>query len=85
MATPNSTMPVLTDECLIDDLVNRYGPVMGGRDLIRALGYGNGQAFRHAARQGRLGVRIFNLPGRSGKFALTADVAAWIKSVIETR
>jgi hypothetical protein len=70
---------------LIDDLVLRFGPMIGGKDLIQALGYSNGQAFRQAVRQDRLGVRVFNLPGRQGKFALTADVATWIQSSSEAR
>ena len=70
---------------LIDDLARRYGPMIGGKDLIQVLGYRNGQTFRQAVRQGRLGIRVFNLPARQGKFALTADVAAWIQSVSEAR
>ena len=63
---------------LFGDLVGRHGPILGGKDLFQALGYNNGQAFRQALRQDRLGVRVFNLPGRQGKFALTAEVADWV-------
>lgn len=74
-----------TSGTLADDMTCRYGPMMGGKDLIQALGYGNGQAFRQALRQGRLGVPVFNLPARQGKFALTIDIAAYIQSASETR
>ncbi len=70
---------------LIDDLARRYGPMIGGTDLFHVLGYRNGQAFRQAVRQGRLGIHVFNLPARQGKFALTADVAAWIQSASEAQ
>jgi hypothetical protein len=70
---------------LTDDLVRRYGPMIGGSDLFHVLGYRSGQAFRQAVRQGRLGIHVFNLPARQGKFALTADVAAWIQSASEAK
>ena len=66
---------------IADDLVARYGPMIGGTDLIKVLGYSNGQAFRQAHRSNRLGVRVFNIPARQGKFALTTDVANWLASV----
>lgn len=70
---------------LVDELPRRYGPIMGGKDLFQALGFHNGQAFRQALRQGKLGVRVFNLPARQGKFALTAEVAAWLQLASEAR
>lgn len=70
---------------LVDGLTRRYGPIMGGKDLFQSLGFSNGQAFRQAVRQDRLGIEVFNLPGRSGKFALTVDVALWIRSASEAR
>jgi hypothetical protein len=68
-------------EQLTDELCKRYGPLIGGVDLIKALGYTNGQAFRQAHRYERLGVRVFNVPSRQGKYALTADVANWLATV----
>lgn len=73
ISTPNGS--------LVDDMALRYGPMIGGTDLIRALGYTNGQAFRQAYRTDRLGVRVFNMPSRTGKYALTTDVAQWLTSV----
>jgi hypothetical protein len=62
-------------------LSDRYGPLMSGDSLCRALGYENGQAFRQARRQKRLGIHVFNVPSRRGLFALTADVAKWLSTV----
>jgi hypothetical protein len=70
---------------LVAELTALFGPLVGGDDLIKILGYRNPAAFRQAQRQGRLGVRVFNLPARRGKFALTAEVAAWIQSASEAR
>jgi hypothetical protein len=66
---------------IADELALRYGPMIGGSDLIKALGYSNGQAFRQAHRTKRLGIKVFNIPSRQGKFALTSDVAQWLISV----
>lgn len=59
-------------------LLEKYGPLMGGAELRRALGFRTPSAFAYAQRAGQLGIRVFDIPGRRGKFALTADVAAWL-------
>ncbi|PZU47452.1 MAG: hypothetical protein DI568_09630 [Sphingomonas sp.] len=68
-----------------DELFGIYGPVIGGSDLVRALGYSNAAAFRQARRQGRVGLNIFNLPARRGSFALSADVADWLIAASRTK
>ena len=73
--------PQSHSEKIVSDLTVHYGPMIGGADLFKALGYKNGQAFRQAQRKNRLGVRVFNVPSRQGKYALTADVAAWLAAV----
>lgn len=60
------------------ELVDLYGPILGGKDLIRALGYRTGAAFRKAARENILGINIFEIPGRQGKFAMTRDVSTFL-------
>lgn len=71
----------------VDDLaksmLEQYGPLIGGQELWRAMGYRTWAAFGRAARNGTLGVTIFTVPGRRGKFALTADVAAWLTKLKE--
>ncbi|MGY4516240.1 hypothetical protein [Lysobacter sp. HA18] len=61
-----------------EQLLRLYGPMLGGRDLARALGYRSGDAMRKAHKRGRLPIRTFELEGRRGRFAATADLAAWI-------
>lgn len=62
-------------------LMKEYGPLMGGEDLRRALGYRTWSAFARAVRMGGLGVAVFEIAGRRGKFAFTRDVAKWLQSV----
>jgi len=62
-------------------LLEQYGPLMGGQDLWRTLGYRTWAAFARSARNGSLGVRVFTLSGRKGRFALTMEVAAWLTAV----
>lgn len=63
---------------LQDVMLKEYGPLMGGEDLRRALGYRTWSAFSRAIRSGIAGVDVFEIPGRRGKFALTSEVAAWL-------
>lgn len=59
-------------------LTRTLGTVVGGAALSRALGYPSQGAFRQAVARGRLPVRVFELEGRRGRFALTADIARWL-------
>lgn len=63
---------------LEQDLLQRYGPVIGPADLRKALGYNTADAFRQALARGVLPVPVFAIAHRRGKFALTKDVAQWI-------
>lgn len=65
-------------------LMREYGPLMGGEDLRRALGYRTWSAFARAVRMDGLGLTVFAIPGRRGKFAFTRDVATWLQSVGES-
>lgn len=62
-----------------DELLNQYGPLIGGHNLIRALGYTTGTAFRQAIQRKQLPIKVFELPNRRGRFAFTADLAAWLE------
>ena len=64
-----------------NNLLAQYGPLMGGQDLIRVLGYRSHSAFRRAKKLGVLGVKVFEIPDRRGRFALTRDIAAWLKAL----
>ena len=60
-----------------------YGPVMGGVQLRQALGFSSAAAMRQAALRGQVGVRLFSLRNRRGKFALTHEVATWLASCMQ--
>lgn len=51
-----------------------YGPIVGGPELSRLLGYRSGDAFRKATQRGVLPVHTFTLPNRRGQFARTLRV-----------
>jgi len=61
------------------DLLNQYGPLIGGQDLIQALGFTTGTAFRQAIQRQQLPIKVFELPNRRGRFAFTADLHAWLE------
>ncbi len=60
------------------ELVEQFGPLISGSDLVRCLGYKSAAAFRQASKRGVLPVRVFELPRRKGKFAFSSEVAAWL-------
>lgn len=51
---------------LYEDLRNQHGPILGGADLSKALGYRSLAAFRQARRRGQVEVKLFSLPNRRG-------------------
>lgn len=59
-------------------LTKQHGPLLGGSALYQALAFPTAAAMRQAEIRGEVGVRLFNIPNRRGKFALTNDVAAWL-------
>lgn len=63
---------------LESDLLGRYGPVMGGDELLRALGYTSKEAFRQSRIRNTVAVPLFNLEHRRGKHALVKDVARYL-------
>lgn len=59
-------------------LLDRYGPVIGGQDLRQVLGFPSAAAFRQAALRRTLPVPVFTLPNRKGRYALASEVSAWL-------
>lgn len=59
-------------------LIARYGPILGGPDLLKCLGFRSQAAFKRAQRLDLLGVNVFEIENRKGMFALTRDVAFWL-------
>ena len=58
---------------LAEHLVDGSGPFLTGEALWKSLGF--------PKERGRLGVRVFKLPDRSGTFAFTQDVAEWLRAI----
>lgn len=63
---------------LLNDLSGRYGEVIGGEVLSKALGFPSIAAMKQAIKRETLKIPTFFIPGRRGRFALTADVADWL-------
>lgn len=55
--------------------------LLQGQDLRVALGYRTGEAFRAAARNGRVPIPLIKLQGRRGWFARISDVVLWQESL----
>lgn len=66
------------EEKIFQEILGQFGPVIGGSDLYRALGYPTAGAFRQAIRRKSVPIYIFQIPGRRGRFALTRDLAFWV-------
>lgn len=73
-----ATNPQELADKLQEGLLARHGPVLGGEDLARALGYRSLAAFRQARRRSQVDIALFTLPNRRGVFALTLVVATWL-------
>lgn len=56
----------------------QYGPLIGGPELVRALGFRTQAAFDKARTEQRLPIRTFTIDGRRGHFAATAEFARWL-------
>jgi hypothetical protein len=72
---PDATM---TEHELRAQLLERYGPVLGGGELRKVLGFSTAGAFRQATLRGTVPVPTFTVPNRRGRFALTQEVARWL-------
>lgn len=73
-----------TQDALYRSLFAEYGPLIGDEMLWRALGFKTWAGFDKSIKAGNVGVRVFRLPGRRGRYALTQDVAEWLWQARET-
>ncbi len=74
-------MPIVDDiyqTGLYRELSSKYGEIIGGAKLAHVLGYSTVAAFRKALERDTLNLPVFSVEGRSGRFALTSDVAHWL-------
>lgn len=65
-------------ESLARELFTRFGPLVGGSDLARLLGFQTVAALRQAELRKTLGVKTFGIENRRGRFAFTQDVSTWL-------
>lgn len=70
-----------TEHNLLKDLMDRYGSMVGGKDLYLALGFKSYGAFRLANERGEIPINIFKIPKRRDWYALTSDLVQWQMSL----
>jgi hypothetical protein len=59
-------------------LLKEYGPILSDDLLRNCLGYRSLAAFRKSVSRNTVPITVFTIANRSGKFALTTDVARWL-------
>lgn len=59
-------------------LLKEYGPILSDELLRSCLGYRSLGAFRKSVSRNTVPITVFTIANRSGKFALTTDVAKWL-------
>ncbi len=65
-------------ECIDKQLIMQYGELMDCHSLMHVLGYKSYSTFKLAISNRTLGIKVFDVPGRRGKFALTRHVSRWL-------
>lgn len=60
------------------NLATRYGELIGVRDLWLVMGFPSQEALQRAYARGTIGLPIFEIEHRRGRFALTTEVASWL-------
>lgn len=75
-STTAERMPLANE--LERSMMAEFGPVLSGERLAQALGYKTLGAFSQSLCRNTVPVRVFTIPKRKGKFALTRDVAHWL-------
>jgi hypothetical protein len=68
---------------LSNELLNKYGPMIGGSDLYLALGFKTYGTFRLAKERGEIPIEIFKIPKRRDWYALTTDLAQWLTTLTQ--
>jgi hypothetical protein len=63
---------------LLRSLVRDWGYVVGSAGLRQVLGFPTQAALRQAICRGAVPVKVFEIEGRKGQFALAHDLAAWL-------
>lgn len=61
-------------------LLDKYGQLVSGDDLVKSLGYKTSDAFRQSNHQGTLPIPVFKIKNRRGYYASVKDLAEWLLS-----
>lgn len=62
-------------------LMQLHGPLIGGAELQKCLGFRSAASFRRAVKLKLIDLKIFEIPNRKGMFAFTSDVACWLYEI----
>ncbi len=65
-----------SDRLILNMLFDAYGPLVGGMDLVKALGYPTSEAFRQSCCRRTVPINVFSI--RNGKYALVTELADWL-------
>ena len=65
-------------------LMHLHGPLIGGIELQKCLGFRSAASFRRAIRLKLIDLYVFEIPNRKGLFAVTTDVANWLYEISES-
>ena len=65
----------------IERLLHHYGPLIGGQDLLKALGFASPDALTKAEQRGHLPFPVFKQSGRRGWWARIDDMATWLSEI----
>lgn len=76
----NKSIQKMEDQ-FFNDLMEKFGALIGGDSLRKVLGYKTQQAFRQANSRNLLPIQVFVLQNRRGKFAYAKDIAIWLARV----
>lgn len=66
---------------LAKELHQEYGPLIGGPDLVKVLGFRSNASFKRAQKLGQIDLEMFGIEGRKGSFAYTRNVASWLSNL----
>jgi hypothetical protein len=80
MSEPPSAEITRAQKLLCEALQRRYGEILTLAELGEVLRFPSHQATCKARRQGRIPLRMFQVPHRRGWFATAADVATYMSS-----
>lgn len=65
---------------VLESLIHDWGYVVGSAGLRQVMGFPTQAALRQAIARGAVPVKVFEIEGRKGSFALAHDLAAWLAS-----